>query len=79
MGNFLPAEGNSVGHKHPEALLPDWSCRLMAGAMWGLGLEEEFHGSVMCCDILHTLLAERCDAVIYRSAPYVSPDKNKSH
>lgn len=30
----------------------------MAGAMWGLGLEEEFRGSVMCCDILHTLLAE---------------------
>lgn len=50
-------EVSSAGHKHPEVLLPDWSCRLMVGAMWGLGLEE-FHGSGMCCNTLHALLAE---------------------
>ena len=54
MGKFLPAEGNSAGHKHPEVLLPDWSCRLMVGARE----LEEFHGSGMCCDTLHALLAE---------------------
>ena len=73
-------EVSSAGHKHPEVLLPDWSCRLMVGAMWGLGLEE-FHGSGMCCDTLHAFLAEynHSDLDIYRSAPYVSPGKKKSH